>query len=78
MALVLVISTHSRKLFNDKLKELTNGVHIISFGGKTKPQTRMLMILAPQQLTRGFVPLARYSISSLCSWMNILVVVLES
>jgi hypothetical protein len=39
--LFVVISTHSRKLFNDKLKELTNGVHSISFGGKSKPQTQV-------------------------------------
>ncbi len=34
--LFLAISTHSRDLFNAKLKELTNGVHIVSFGGKIK------------------------------------------
>jgi hypothetical protein len=39
--LFLVISTHSRDLFNAKLKELTNGVHIVSFNGKNKPQTRV-------------------------------------
>ncbi len=39
--LFVVISTHSRKLFNDKLKELTNGIHVVSFGGKNKPQTRV-------------------------------------
>ena len=39
--LFVVISTHSRDLFNAKLKELTNGVHIVSFGGKNKPQTRV-------------------------------------
>jgi len=39
--LFVVISTHSRDLFNTKLKELTNGTHIVSFGGKSKPQTRV-------------------------------------
>ena len=39
--LFLVISTHSRDLFNAKLKELTNGVHIVSFNGKNKPQARV-------------------------------------
>lgn len=39
--LFVVISTHSRDLFNAKLKELTNGVHIVSFGNKSKPQTRV-------------------------------------
>jgi hypothetical protein len=39
--LFVVISTHSRKLFNDRLKELTNGCHVVSFGGKNKPQTRV-------------------------------------
>jgi hypothetical protein len=39
--LFLVISTHSRDLFNAKLKELTNGVHIVSFGGKNKLQARV-------------------------------------
>lgn len=41
--LFVVISTHSRDLFNAKLKELTNGVHIVSFGGKNKPQTRVFI-----------------------------------
>jgi hypothetical protein len=41
--LFVVISTHSRKLFNDRLKELTNGSHIVSFGGKNKPQTRVII-----------------------------------
>jgi hypothetical protein len=39
--LFLVISTHSRDLFNTKLKELTNGVHIVSFGGKNKTHSRV-------------------------------------
>jgi hypothetical protein len=39
--LFLAISTHSRDLFNAKLKDLTNGVHIVSFGDKNKPQTRV-------------------------------------
>lgn len=39
--LFVVISTHSRDLFNAKLKELTNGVHIVSFNGRNKPQTRV-------------------------------------
>lgn len=39
--LFVVISTHSRDLFNAKLKELTNGVHIVSFNGKNKPQIRV-------------------------------------
>ena len=39
--LFVVISTHSRKLFNDRLKELTNGCHVVSFCGKNKPQTRV-------------------------------------
>jgi len=39
--LFVVISTHSLNLFNSKLKELTNGVHVVSFNGKTKPQTRV-------------------------------------
>ncbi len=37
----MVISTHNRGLFNVKLKDLTNGVHVVSFGGKTKTQTRV-------------------------------------
>ncbi|MFB8788878.1 MAG: hypothetical protein U7123_08505 [Potamolinea sp.] len=43
--LFVVISTHSRDLFNAKLKELTNGVHIVSFNGKTKPQTRVTITI---------------------------------
>lgn len=43
--LFVVISTHSRDLFNAKLKELTNGVHIVSFGGKNKPQTRVTITI---------------------------------
>ena len=39
--LFLVISTHSRDLFNAKLKELINGVHVVSLNGKNKPQTRV-------------------------------------
>ncbi len=39
--LFLAISTHSRDLFNTKLKELTNGGHIVSFGGKNKTQSRV-------------------------------------
>lgn len=39
--LFVVISTHSRDLFNAKLKELTNGVHVVSFNGKNKPQVRV-------------------------------------
>ena len=39
--LFVVISTHSRDLFNTKLKELINGVHVVSFGDKNKPQTRV-------------------------------------
>lgn len=39
--LFVVISTHSRDLFTAKLKELTNGVHIVSLGGKNKPQMRV-------------------------------------
>ena len=39
--LFVVISTHSRDLFNAKLKELTNGTHIVSFGGKNKPKIRV-------------------------------------
>ncbi|HAA31084.1 MAG TPA: hypothetical protein DCE56_29490 [Cyanobacteria bacterium UBA8553] len=39
--LFVVISTHSRDLFNVKLKELTNGSHNVSFGGKHKPQTQV-------------------------------------
>jgi len=39
--LFLVISTHSHALFNNKLKELTSGVHTVSFGGKNKPQVRV-------------------------------------
>ena len=37
--LFVVISTHSRGLFNTKLKELTNGNHAVSFGDKNKPQS---------------------------------------
>jgi hypothetical protein len=44
--LFLVISTHSRDLFNAKLKELMNGNHIVSFGGKNKPQTRVSITVA--------------------------------
>ncbi len=43
--LFVVISTHSRDLFNAKLKELTNGVHIVSFNGKNKPQTRVTITI---------------------------------
>lgn len=39
--LFVVISTHSRNLFNSKLKELTNGIHVVSFGGKNKSQSRV-------------------------------------
>ncbi len=39
--LFVVISTHSRDLFNTKLKELTNGIHIVSFNSKNKPQSRV-------------------------------------
>lgn len=39
--LFLVISTHSIALFNTKLKELTNGVHTVSFEGKNKVKTRV-------------------------------------
>ncbi|NET10858.1 MAG: hypothetical protein F6K16_40465, partial [Symploca sp. SIO2B6] len=39
--LFLVISTHSRKLFNEKLKKLTTGNHIVSFGGQSKAQTKV-------------------------------------
>ncbi len=39
--LFVVFSTHSRDLFNVKLKELTNGNHIVSFNGKSKPQSRV-------------------------------------
>jgi len=39
--LFLVVSTHNRDLFNARLKELTNGTHIVSFGGKDKIQTRV-------------------------------------
>ena len=39
--LFVVISTHSRDLFNAKLKELTNGSHVVSFGGKNKPKIRL-------------------------------------
>lgn len=39
--LFVVISTHSTKLFNAKIKDLTNGIHTVSFGGKNKPQTRV-------------------------------------
>ena len=39
--LFLVISTHSQGLFNSKLKELTNGVHNISFGSKSNTATRV-------------------------------------
>jgi hypothetical protein len=39
--LFVVISTHSRNLFNAKLKELTNGTHVVSFGGKNKSQSRV-------------------------------------
>jgi hypothetical protein len=39
--LFVVISTHSRNLFNSKLKELTNGTHVVSFGGKNRSQTRI-------------------------------------
>ena len=39
--LFVVISTHSRNLFNDKLKELTNGSHVVTFGSKSKIQTRV-------------------------------------
>jgi hypothetical protein len=39
--LFVVVSTHSRDLFNAKLKELTNGSHIVSFGGKSKPHTQV-------------------------------------
>jgi hypothetical protein len=44
--LFLAISTHSRDLFNTKLKELTNGVHLVSFGGRNKPQTRVIITVA--------------------------------
>ena len=43
--LFVVISTHSRNLFNAKLKELTNGVHLVSFGGKNKPKTRVTITI---------------------------------
>jgi hypothetical protein len=39
--LFLVISTHNNSLFNAKLKDLTSGVHLVSFGSKTKTQTRV-------------------------------------
>jgi hypothetical protein len=39
--LFVVFSTHSRDLFNAKLKGLTNGSHIVSFCGKNKTQTRV-------------------------------------
>jgi hypothetical protein len=39
--LFIVISTHSRDLFSAKLKELTNGTHVVSFGGKEKTSTRV-------------------------------------
>jgi len=39
--LFVVISTHNRDLFNLQLKELTSGNHIVSFGGKSKLQTRV-------------------------------------
>ncbi|NER32025.1 MAG: hypothetical protein F6J89_31575, partial [Symploca sp. SIO1C4] len=39
--LFLVISTHSRKLFNDRLKQLITGNHIVSFGGHSSPETKV-------------------------------------
>ena len=39
--LFVVVSTHSRDLFNAKLKELTNGSHIVSLGGESKPHTQV-------------------------------------
>ncbi|NEO34476.1 MAG: hypothetical protein F6K36_29570 [Symploca sp. SIO3C6] len=35
--LFLVASTHSRALFSDKLKALTNGTHTVTFGGADMP-----------------------------------------
>ncbi|NEO34260.1 MAG: hypothetical protein F6K36_28430 [Symploca sp. SIO3C6] len=43
--LFLVISTHSRKLFNDRLKQLLTGNHIVSFGGQDKPQSQVTISL---------------------------------
>lgn len=48
--LFLVLSTHSRELFKDKLVALTEGIHSVSFGGKNKPQSRV-------KLTVGLVAL---------------------
>lgn len=39
--LFLVVSTHSQGLFNAKLKELTSGSHIVSFGNKVNATTRV-------------------------------------
>lgn len=39
--LFLVVSTHSQNLFNTRLKELTNGTHVVSFGHKNSPTTRV-------------------------------------
>ncbi|NER31826.1 MAG: hypothetical protein F6J89_30515 [Symploca sp. SIO1C4] len=43
--LFLVISTHSRKLFNDRLKQLLTGNHIVSFGGQNKPESKVTISL---------------------------------
>ena len=48
--LYLVISTHSRELFKDKLVALTEGNHSVSFGGKDKTGTLV-------KLTVGLVAL---------------------
>jgi hypothetical protein len=37
----LVLSIHNLKLFKSQLMNQTNGTHIISFGGKDKPQSRV-------------------------------------
>ncbi len=43
--LFLVISTHSRALFNDRLKQLLTGNHIVSFGGQDKPESKVSITL---------------------------------
>ncbi|NEP00566.1 MAG: hypothetical protein F6K58_18215 [Symploca sp. SIO2E9] len=43
--LFLVISTHSRTLFNDRLKQLITGNHLISFGGQKQAEVKVNITL---------------------------------
>jgi Actin like proteins N terminal domain len=51
--LFLVISTHSRELFKDKITSLLSGVHSVSFGGKDQVTTKVkinLGLVVPEGL----------------------------